>query len=208
MVSATSLPRPLLVLLAAAAGASVANVYYAQPLLDQLARALRWTGPWPAQCWLPPRPAACWRCLARVHRPAAGARGVRYGGGGLWLAEGLPAVSGGDGSVGGAAVAAPARSTGAVGPSTLARAAGLDAGHAAPRSNAARARAAGIAAVAGLNVFWAAAPLPLSAPPLHWSTAAIGALGLAGVVGALMAARVGHWMDRGSRIGSASARCC
>ncbi|MDV9041198.1 MFS transporter [Stenotrophomonas sp. RAC2] len=50
---------------------------------------------------------------------------------------------------------------------------------------------------AGLNVFWAAAPLPLSAPPLHWSTAAIGALGLAGVAGALMAARVGHWIDRG-----------
>ncbi|ARQ89235.1 MFS transporter [Stenotrophomonas maltophilia] len=50
---------------------------------------------------------------------------------------------------------------------------------------------------AGLNVFWAAAPLPLSAPPLHWSTAAIGALGMAGVVGALMAARVGYWMDRG-----------
>ncbi|MBH1860411.1 MFS transporter [Stenotrophomonas maltophilia] len=50
---------------------------------------------------------------------------------------------------------------------------------------------------AGLNVFWAAVPLPLSAPPLQWSTAAIGALGLAGVVGALMAARVGHWMDRG-----------
>ncbi|MGE8259520.1 MAG: MFS transporter, partial [Stenotrophomonas sp.] len=50
---------------------------------------------------------------------------------------------------------------------------------------------------AGLNVFWAAAPLPLSAPPLHWSTAAIGALGVAGIVGALLAARVGHWMDRG-----------
>ena len=50
---------------------------------------------------------------------------------------------------------------------------------------------------AGLNVFWAAAPLPLSAPSLHWSTAAIGALGLAGVIGALLAARVGHWMDRG-----------
>ncbi|MHC1652611.1 MFS transporter [Stenotrophomonas maltophilia] len=50
---------------------------------------------------------------------------------------------------------------------------------------------------AGLNVFWAAVPLPLSAPPLHWSTAAIGALGLAGVMGALLAARVGHWMDRG-----------
>ncbi|MEG0185268.1 MAG: MFS transporter [Stenotrophomonas sp.] len=50
---------------------------------------------------------------------------------------------------------------------------------------------------AGLNVFWAAAPLPLSAPPMQWSTAAIGALGLAGIVGALLAARVGHWMDRG-----------
>ena len=50
---------------------------------------------------------------------------------------------------------------------------------------------------AGLNVFWAAVPLPLSAPPLHWSTAAIGALGLAGIAGALLAARVGHWMDRG-----------
>ncbi|WP_414616019.1 MFS transporter [Stenotrophomonas geniculata] len=50
---------------------------------------------------------------------------------------------------------------------------------------------------AGLNVFWAAAPLPLSSPPLHWSTAAIGALGLAGVVGALLAAGVGHWMDCG-----------
>ena len=50
---------------------------------------------------------------------------------------------------------------------------------------------------AGLNVFWAAVPLPLSAPPLNWSTAAIGALGLAGAFGALLAARVGHWMDRG-----------
>ena len=34
-MSAASIPRPLLVLLAGAAGASVANVYYAQPLLDQ-----------------------------------------------------------------------------------------------------------------------------------------------------------------------------
>lgn len=50
---------------------------------------------------------------------------------------------------------------------------------------------------AGLNVFWAAVPLPLSAPPLRWSTAGIGALGLAGIIGALLAARVGHWMDRG-----------
>ncbi|WP_294987608.1 MFS transporter [uncultured Stenotrophomonas sp.] len=50
---------------------------------------------------------------------------------------------------------------------------------------------------AGLNVFWAAVPLPLSAPPMGWSTAAIGALGMAGVVGAVLAARVGLWMDRG-----------
>ncbi|MBK0024729.1 MFS transporter [Stenotrophomonas sp. S48] len=50
---------------------------------------------------------------------------------------------------------------------------------------------------AGLNVFWAAVPLPLSAPALGWSTAAIGALGLAGAFGAALAARVGQWMDRG-----------
>ncbi|AWH28548.1 MFS transporter [Stenotrophomonas sp. YAU14A_MKIMI4_1] len=50
---------------------------------------------------------------------------------------------------------------------------------------------------AGLNVFWAAVPLLLSAPALGWSTAAIGALGLAGAFGAALAARVGQWMDRG-----------
>lgn len=50
---------------------------------------------------------------------------------------------------------------------------------------------------AGLNVFWAAVPLPLSAPAIGWSTAAIGALGLAGAFGAVLAARVGQWMDRG-----------
>lgn len=50
---------------------------------------------------------------------------------------------------------------------------------------------------AGLNVFWAAVPLPLSAPALGWSTAAIGALGLGGAFGAVLAARVGQWMDRG-----------
>ena len=50
---------------------------------------------------------------------------------------------------------------------------------------------------AGLNAFWAAVPLLLSAPALGWSTAAIGALGLAGAFGAALAARVGQWMDRG-----------
>ncbi|WP_428993201.1 MFS transporter, partial [Stenotrophomonas maltophilia] len=39
MTNAMPIPRPLLVLLAVAAGASVANVYYAQPLLDQLVHA-------------------------------------------------------------------------------------------------------------------------------------------------------------------------
>ncbi|MNM92079.1 putative arabinose transporter [compost metagenome] len=50
---------------------------------------------------------------------------------------------------------------------------------------------------AALNMFWAASPLLLSAQPLGWSTVAIGSLGLAGVVGALLASRVGYWSDRG-----------
>lgn len=50
---------------------------------------------------------------------------------------------------------------------------------------------------AALNMFWAASPLLLSAQPLGWSTAAIGSLGFAGVVGALLASRVGYWADRG-----------
>lgn len=50
---------------------------------------------------------------------------------------------------------------------------------------------------AGLNLFWSAASIALSAPPLSWSTAGIGALGLAGLAGALLAGRVGRWMDGG-----------
>lgn len=50
---------------------------------------------------------------------------------------------------------------------------------------------------AGLNLFWSAASLALSAPPLSWSTTGIGALGLAGLAGALLAGRVGRWMDHG-----------
>lgn len=47
------------------------------------------------------------------------------------------------------------------------------------------------------NIFWSALVLPLSAPPHGFSHTLIGAFGLAGVVGALAAARAGRWADRG-----------
>lgn len=50
---------------------------------------------------------------------------------------------------------------------------------------------------AAFNIFWSALALALSAPPLSLSHTAIGAFGLAGVAGALAAARAGHWVDRG-----------
>ena len=50
---------------------------------------------------------------------------------------------------------------------------------------------------AAFNIFWSALVLPLRAPPYSFSHAAIGAFGLAGVAGALMAAHAGRWADRG-----------
>lgn len=50
---------------------------------------------------------------------------------------------------------------------------------------------------AAFNIFWSALVLPLSAPPYGFSHTAIGAFGLAGVVGALAATRAGEWADRG-----------
>jgi len=50
---------------------------------------------------------------------------------------------------------------------------------------------------AAFNIFWSALVLPLSAPPFNFSHTVIGAFGLAGVVGALAAARAGQWADRG-----------
>jgi predicted MFS family arabinose efflux permease len=50
---------------------------------------------------------------------------------------------------------------------------------------------------AAFSIFWSALVLPLSAPPLGFSHTAIGAFALAGVAGALAAARAGHWADRG-----------
>ncbi len=50
---------------------------------------------------------------------------------------------------------------------------------------------------AAFNIFWSALVLPLSAPPYNLSHTLIGAFGLAGVVGALAAARAGQWADKG-----------
>jgi predicted MFS family arabinose efflux permease len=50
---------------------------------------------------------------------------------------------------------------------------------------------------AAFSIFWSALVLPLSAPPYSLSHTAIGAFGLVGVIGALAAAKAGHWVDRG-----------
>src|SRR3546814_11406978 len=50
---------------------------------------------------------------------------------------------------------------------------------------------------AAFNIFWSALVLPLSAPPFMFSHTVIGAFGLAGVAGALAAARAGQWADQG-----------
>ena len=50
---------------------------------------------------------------------------------------------------------------------------------------------------AAFSVLWTSMVLPLSAPPLSLSHTQIGLFGLAGVAGALAAARAGHLADRG-----------
>lgn len=50
---------------------------------------------------------------------------------------------------------------------------------------------------AAISVFWTALVLPLSAPPHGLSHAAVGAFGLVGVLGVLMAARAGRLADQG-----------
>ena len=50
---------------------------------------------------------------------------------------------------------------------------------------------------AAFNIFWSALVLPLSAAPFGFSHTTIGAFGLVGVAGALIAARAGQWADRG-----------
>ena len=51
---------------------------------------------------------------------------------------------------------------------------------------------------AAFNIFWTALVLPLSALPYSLSHSQVGAFGLVGVIGALAAARAGHWADRGA----------
>jgi predicted MFS family arabinose efflux permease len=51
---------------------------------------------------------------------------------------------------------------------------------------------------AAFNVFWSALVLPLSAPPYSLSHTAIGAFGLIGAAGAMMASRAGRWADAGA----------
>lgn len=50
---------------------------------------------------------------------------------------------------------------------------------------------------ATFNIFWSALVLPLSAPPYRFSHTVIGAFGLVGAAGAIVAARAGNWADRG-----------
>lgn len=47
------------------------------------------------------------------------------------------------------------------------------------------------------GLFWSSMSLPLGAPPYVLSHTAIGAFALVGLLGALAAARSGHWSDRG-----------
>ena len=50
---------------------------------------------------------------------------------------------------------------------------------------------------ASFGVLWSGLALPLSAPPWQLTTTQIGLFGIAGLVGALGAARAGGWADRG-----------
>ncbi|WKG06302.1 MFS transporter [Mycolicibacterium sp. HK-90] len=50
---------------------------------------------------------------------------------------------------------------------------------------------------ASFGTLWSGLALPLAAAPWHLSTAQIGLFGIAGLAGALGAARTGHWADAG-----------
>ncbi len=273
MSTAASLPRtatPLLLLFACAAGLSVANVYYAQPLLDALAADLRigtarigvviaatQLGSVAALLWLVPLGDRVERRrLMAVQNLALvlALLGVALAGNALALLLGMLAV----GLLGtamtqgliayAAAAAAPhergrvvgAAQAGVVVGLLLARvvaggvadlggwravyllSAGLMLISGAllwlrlPRLEVAAARppvglttllrqqpvlrrrgVLGLLLFTAFGLFWSSMALPLSAPPYALSHTAIGAFALVGLLGALAAARSGHWSDRG-----------
>ncbi|MBR7551196.1 MFS transporter, partial [Mycobacterium tuberculosis] len=51
----------------------------------------------------------------------------------------------------------------------------------------------GLLLFTGFGLFWSSMALPLSAPPFQLGHTAIGAFALVGLLGALAAARSGHW---------------
>jgi predicted MFS family arabinose efflux permease len=55
----------------------------------------------------------------------------------------------------------------------------------------------GLLMFTAFGLFWSSMALPLSAPPFGLGHTAIGAFALVGLLGALAAARSGHWSDRG-----------
>lgn len=55
----------------------------------------------------------------------------------------------------------------------------------------------GLLMFTAFGLFWSSMALPLSAPPFGLGHAVVGAFGLVGLLGALAAARSGHWSDRG-----------
>ena len=130
-------------------------------------------------------------------RPAAGAHLVRRAGRSVGLARGLSGVGGAVRAAGRGVGAGPAAPPAAVGRHGLW---GLAALHVYAGVTEPVLRVRGMIALlmfAAVSVFWTALVLPLSAPPHALSHTAIGAFGLVGVAGVLMAARAGRLADGG-----------
>ena len=170
---------------------------------------------WPRwDCWARPWRRVCWRCRRRWPRPASAPRGRRGPGrGGDRPAAGAHLVRRAGRSVGWRAVYLMSAALSAL--LAVALALGL------PRRRLPSAgmgygallrsmytlvltepvlRVRGMIALlmfAAVSVFWTALVLPLSAPPHALSHTAIGAFGLVGVAGVLMAARAGRLADGG-----------
>lgn len=264
------LPSSLLLLFASAAGLSVANVYYAQPLLDALAADLEigvgWIGAVIAATQLGSVAALLWLVplgdrvergrlmalqtaalvLALLGVAAAGTAGALLLG---MLAVGLLGTAMTQGLIAYAAAAASSHERGrVVGAAQAGVVIGLllarvvagavaDLGGwravylvsaavmtvtglmlwrhlprlpqppAAPRLSLlallrqqpvlCRRGLLGLLMFTAFGLFWSSMALPLSAPPFQLGHTAIGAFALVGLLGALAAARSGHWSDRG-----------